>query len=123
MDTLRVFGIRIIHGRSPFSPDRNHIHHLLMDKGLSHKMVTLTCVGVNGLFIAAGFLLQGLGTTYLILGLVACFFAGIYGLYLSRTKVRMRVVKGDINPSFPETEAKRVRMVSLFNRAVAVDED
>jgi hypothetical protein len=35
----------------------------------------------------------------------------------------MRVVKGDINPSFPESEAKRVRLVSLFNRAVAVDED
>jgi len=36
LDTLRVFGIRILHGRSPFSPDRNHLHHLLLDKGLSH---------------------------------------------------------------------------------------
>ncbi|MFX7879123.1 undecaprenyl-phosphate alpha-N-acetylglucosaminyl 1-phosphate transferase, partial [Acinetobacter baumannii] len=27
LDTLRVFGIRILHGRSPFSPDRNHLHH------------------------------------------------------------------------------------------------
>jgi hypothetical protein len=123
MDTLRVFGIRIIHGRSPFSPDRNHIHHLLMDKGMSHRNVTFTCVGVNGLFIAAGFLLQGVGTTYLILGLIACFFTGIYALYLSKTKVRMRVVKGDVDTSYSETEAKRVRLVSIFNRAVAVDED
>lgn len=39
-DTLRVFAIRIFHGRSPFSPDRNHIHHILLDKGFSHKRVT-----------------------------------------------------------------------------------
>ena len=29
LDTLRVFAIRIFKRRSPFSPDRNHIHHLL----------------------------------------------------------------------------------------------
>lgn len=40
-DTLRVFAIRIFHGRSPFSPDRNHIHHILLDKGFSHDRVTL----------------------------------------------------------------------------------
>lgn len=122
MDTLRVFGIRIIHGRSPFSPDRNHIHHLLMDKGMSHKNVTLTCVTVNSLFIVAGFLFQGIGTTWLILGLIGCFFTGIYLLYLSKSKVRMRVIKGEADSAF-QSETKGVRLVSLFNRAVAVDED
>ncbi len=33
LDTLRVFAIRIFKRRSPFSPDRNHIHHLLLDRG------------------------------------------------------------------------------------------
>ena len=28
LDTLRVFSIRLTKGRSPFIPDRNHIHHL-----------------------------------------------------------------------------------------------
>ncbi len=32
-DTLRVFSLRILKGRSPFSPDRNHIHHFLLDNG------------------------------------------------------------------------------------------
>jgi UDP-N-acetylmuramyl pentapeptide phosphotransferase/UDP-N-acetylglucosamine-1-phosphate transferase len=32
LDTLRVFAIRIFKRRSPFSPDRNHIHHLLLDR-------------------------------------------------------------------------------------------
>ena len=30
LDTLRVFSMRIAKGRSPFSPDRNHVHHLLL---------------------------------------------------------------------------------------------
>lgn len=41
VDTLRAFTIRILKGRSPFSADRNHIHHKLLDKGLSHKW---TCI-------------------------------------------------------------------------------
>ena len=39
-DTLRVFSLRILSRRSPFTPDRNHIHHLLLDRGFSHSAVT-----------------------------------------------------------------------------------
>lgn len=35
-DTLRVFGLRIIKGKSPFNADRLHLHHLMVDNGLSH---------------------------------------------------------------------------------------
>jgi len=35
-DTLRVFVVRICQKRSPFSPDMNHIHHMLVKCGLSH---------------------------------------------------------------------------------------
>jgi len=35
-DTLRVFGVRIWKGRSPFSADKTHIHHLVTNKGFSH---------------------------------------------------------------------------------------
>ncbi|WP_417199537.1 glycosyltransferase family 4 protein [Bizionia sp.] len=41
LDTLRVFFIRIKCGRSPFSADRNHIHHRLIDLGLSHKYASV----------------------------------------------------------------------------------
>ncbi len=53
-DTFRVFGMRILNGGSPFTPDRNHIHHILLDKGYSHKKVTiiLTCVAVAVIFVA-----------------------------------------------------------------------
>jgi len=36
IDTLRVFIVRIFAGKSPFAADRNHIHHLLVDKDFSH---------------------------------------------------------------------------------------
>ena len=37
IDTLRVFTIRILSGHSPFLADRNHIHHLIVDKNFSHS--------------------------------------------------------------------------------------
>lgn len=37
IDTLRVFILRALRGRSPFSADRNHIHHKLLAIGLSHR--------------------------------------------------------------------------------------
>ena len=36
IDTLRVFLVRMCSGRSPFAADRNHIHHLLVDKEFNH---------------------------------------------------------------------------------------
>ncbi|TYB70649.1 undecaprenyl/decaprenyl-phosphate alpha-N-acetylglucosaminyl 1-phosphate transferase [Bizionia saleffrena] len=41
IDTLRVFCIRIRNKRSPFSADRCHIHHRLIDLGLPHKWATV----------------------------------------------------------------------------------
>ena len=35
-DTLRVFIIRLKDKKSPFIGDRNHLHHILIDSGLSH---------------------------------------------------------------------------------------
>jgi len=65
-DTLRVFGLRILNRRSPFSPDRNHIHHFLLDLGLSHKATTLVCLLSNLFFIAIAFSLKTIGTSYLM---------------------------------------------------------
>ncbi|MEO6584587.1 MAG: MraY family glycosyltransferase [Ferruginibacter sp.] len=65
-DTLRVFGLRLLDRRSPFSPDRNHIHHFLLDLGLTHRQITLTCVFTNIAFIALAIVLRNLGATTII---------------------------------------------------------
>ena len=44
VDTLRVFVVRIFSGKSPFSADRNHIHHLLVDKGFNHGWASFFAV-------------------------------------------------------------------------------
>lgn len=40
-DTARVFGIRLLQRKNPFSPDKNHIHHILISSGLSHLKASL----------------------------------------------------------------------------------
>ncbi|HQW92374.1 MAG TPA: MraY family glycosyltransferase [Ferruginibacter sp.] len=85
-DTLRVFGLRILDRRSPFSPDRTHVHHFLLDLGLSHRMVTITCVLVNISFISLAFFLRNLGTTVVIGILLLSAFVFIGIIYYSRPK-------------------------------------
>lgn len=93
LDTLRVFGIRILNRRSPFSPDRNHVHHLLLDRGLSHRSVTLILVSINIFFVAFAFLARSLGCTTLVFLIVGSFFLGIGLLYYTRPKTRLFVAK------------------------------
>ena len=52
IDTLRVFTIRILRKRSPFSPDKNHVHHHLIRLGLSHRQATLI-ISVYTVFITS----------------------------------------------------------------------
>ncbi len=65
-DTIRVFSTRILKGRSPFSPDRTHIHHLLLDFGMTHLQATFTLVLVNILFIGAVVAMQHIGPFRLV---------------------------------------------------------
>lgn len=66
-DTLRVFLMRVLRGKSPFSPDKNHIHHLLLQAGLNHMQATMALVVVNLLFILLAFSLHTLGSMALLL--------------------------------------------------------
>lgn len=94
MDTLRVFGIRILNRRSPFSPDRNHLHHILLERGMGHKAITISITLVSLVPIAISFAFQQFGNTVLILSLISFFFLGILLLKVVKPrKVRMRVVK------------------------------
>lgn len=60
VDTLRVFAIRMKHGKSPFAPDTNHVHHRLLRLFGNHKKVTFTILIVNGLFFSIALILNHL---------------------------------------------------------------
>jgi len=92
-DTLRVFSLRILNRRSPFSPDRNHIHHFLLDLGLNHKMITLVCISANILFIALAYFLQSIGTTWVIISLASAAVLFVGGVYYSRPKPKLLTVE------------------------------
>jgi len=55
-DTLRIMFVRIVQRKSPFMPDRNHIHHRLLDIGFSHLQATCILVLVNAIYIVFVFL-------------------------------------------------------------------
>jgi UDP-GlcNAc:undecaprenyl-phosphate/decaprenyl-phosphate GlcNAc-1-phosphate transferase len=94
LDTLRVFSIRILNGRSPFTPDRNHVHHLLLERGLGHPLVTVTCVGINIGFVLLAWFGRSLGPSWLLLILLALSFSGLGVLYYHRRNRRMVIAKG-----------------------------
>ncbi|MGF7230840.1 MraY family glycosyltransferase, partial [Arachidicoccus sp.] len=51
-DTFRVFTTRILRGYSPFRPDRTHVHHVLLDLGLTSTQVSATLFSITAAFIA-----------------------------------------------------------------------
>ncbi|WP_339070569.1 MraY family glycosyltransferase [Chitinophaga sp. 212800008-4] len=85
-DTLRVFAVRMMQGRSPFSADRNHIHHYLLDLKLNHRQTTLVSVSINAAYIVAAFVMQKMGATLLLMIVMgsATFLTGM--LYLTRRR-------------------------------------
>jgi hypothetical protein len=92
-DTLRVFGLRILDRRSPFSPDRNHIHHFLLDLGFSHKKVAISCVSANIVFIAVAIALRSWGPTLVIGILLVAASTIISFIYHLRQKRKQHFVE------------------------------
>ena len=58
VDVVRVVLHRLINGKSPFLPDRNHIHHKLLALGLRPRTVLLLILALAVFFIAVNFLLH-----------------------------------------------------------------
>lgn len=92
LDTLRVFSVRILNAKSPFTPDRNHVHHLFLDRGLSHAAVSFSLVLINIGFIALAWLGRSLGTTILLGIMLVLAFAGLGTLYYYRRTHKTMVV-------------------------------
>ena len=62
-DTLRVMSTRILNKKSPFSPDKTHLHHMFIDLGFSHIGTTISILSMNFLIVTAWFISYRLGAT------------------------------------------------------------
>jgi UDP-GlcNAc:undecaprenyl-phosphate/decaprenyl-phosphate GlcNAc-1-phosphate transferase len=109
-DTLRIFAYRILSRRSPFSPDRNHVHHLLLEKGCSHNMVTFLAVAFNIAIIALTFIGRNLGNTVLLLGLVSVGFSTISLLIYTNRAKRRKLFYSFRTDKNPEIETKVITL-------------
>ena len=58
LDTLSVMVQRLAKGRSPFSADRNHIHHKLLKMGFSHHEAVMTIYVVQAVLVSTAYLLS-----------------------------------------------------------------
>lgn len=120
LDTLRVFAIRILKGCSPFTPDRNHIHHLFLNRGLGHAAITFICVTINIGFIAMAYSLRSIGSTYVLLIMLTLSFTGFGLLYYRKPRRTMTIAKRMNGTTELKTTSK---VVTLTQEAATADQN
>ena len=91
-DTLRVMTVRMLRGRSPFAPDKSHLHHLLFEFHFSHIGTTCTEILLNMLVVGVWWTAYALGAS-IDMQLYAVLLTGFgvtFGLYGLLTRIRRR---------------------------------
>lgn len=73
-DTLRVMSTRILHKKSPFHPDKTHLHHMFIDLGFSHIGTTISILSINFLIVIIWYISYRMGASidvqlYIVLAL------------------------------------------------------
>ena len=90
IDTFWIIVRRLAAGRSPFTPDRGHIHHRLLDLGLSHRQTVLLIYAICAALGALALGLSGSGQLYAFL-----LFFVVSGLGLFALTRRSRAIDAD----------------------------
>lgn len=95
LDTFRVMFLRAIRGVSMFKADRNHIHHIIVDLGLSHRRASFF-IGLLNFIVALimFFVIQVSSDLESLLVFVSIFFIAILLLFLmnkNKTAIRMKL--------------------------------
>ncbi len=78
IDTFWIIVRRMAKGGSPFSPDRSHIHHRLLDLGLSHRQTVLVIYVICLALALLSLLLSGVSQLYAFLGVFVAFGLVLY---------------------------------------------
>lgn len=104
MDTLAVIFRRLKRGVSPFTPDRTHIHHLLMNAGMGPRRTLVYLVAFALVLPSVGFVIHAeLGA---VANLVA--FAVVLVLYVAFTAHLERTQSASADKSAPQGEVAPV---------------
>jgi UDP-GlcNAc:undecaprenyl-phosphate/decaprenyl-phosphate GlcNAc-1-phosphate transferase len=79
IDAFWIIVRRLAQGRSPFTPDRGHLHHRLLDVGLSHRQ---TVVLIYAICVVLGGLALVLSGTVQLYAFIGVFFASGFVLFI-----------------------------------------
>ncbi len=116
-DTFLVMGQRIVEGRSPFKPDRNHIHHKLLNIGLDHYESVVIIYSLQAALVTCAFLFR-YQSDLLNMGL----FVGLFTLFAvgfslaGKRKWRVRKVSGREQPSAVAQLARGLKRHAVLTR-------
>lgn len=82
-DTLRVMSVRLMHGNSPFKPDRTHLHHMFVDLGYPHVMITSILLLIDLIVIGVWYLTSLYmdsinGQFFVVVGTAILLIPGLY---------------------------------------------
>lgn len=95
LDTLLAIVRRVIERRPVFSPDKGHLHHRLLELGLTHRRAVLTIYGLSLLFTAAALIVYlgrewQVGMALTLATLLAFAMVRLLGIVQSATRARER---------------------------------
>lgn len=82
MDTVAIMSRRVMRGRSPFSPDREHFHHILLVAGFSVRSTVLIMLGISLLLSAIGLVGEraGVPESFMFYGFMLLFVAYFWSM-------------------------------------------
>lgn len=128
LDTTRSIIIRLMKGSSPFEPDRNHIHHVLLDSGMNHMQATVVLAAMNLMVFFAIYslssVLGSIGMTLAVIGILAVICGAFYllkGFTSSGGNVDLKAVLSSATKEKREPAKKTSEMgtrMKHYNRAV-----
>lgn len=97
-DTLRVMTMRVFHGKSPFSPDKTHLHHAFVGIGVSHSITALSEILIDVTVVAILYLSVRLGAPlhcqlYTVVLVAAILVWGTYAFLVHEQKSNSRIAR------------------------------
>ena len=104
IDTFWIIVRRIRAGNSPFTPDRGHIHHRLLDLGLSHSQTVLVIYGLCILLAVLSLVLSGTQQVYSFLGLAVVFGLILFLVNRNEASDALEAETYDDEPETPNGE-------------------
>jgi len=108
-DMVCAVGRRVLSGRSPWSADREHVHHKLIDMGFNQKQAVAILYSLSGILGIIAVVLAASGEFKAILLLLAILMAAVIGFKLlssnEKKKHAAEVKQDDETASAPSAEA------------------